>query len=107
QATLCGLRSHLFQFPRHLFAHPPSRTSPAVWGATVSASEIPELAGSSKEESVAERYPIKLVRDRIRDVPNVHGGKIGIYAVGSTTRAKLLRAKLLEEVGEYLIDGGA
>jgi predicted house-cleaning noncanonical NTP pyrophosphatase (MazG superfamily) len=53
-----------------------------------------------------ERHPIKLVRDRIRDVPNVHGGEIQIWAVGSTTRAKMLQAKLLEEAGEYLIDGG-
>lgn len=54
---------------------------------------------------MAERYPIKLVRDRIRDVaPNVHGGSVEIWAVGSTSGKKLLRQKLLEEVGEYLID---
>lgn len=53
------------------------------------------------------RYPIKLVRDRIEQIaPNVVGGEVRIWAVGSTTRAKLLRAKLLEEAGEYLIDGG-
>jgi predicted house-cleaning noncanonical NTP pyrophosphatase (MazG superfamily) len=54
-----------------------------------------------------ERYPIKLVRDEIeKAAPNCVGGEVRIWAVGSTTRAKMLRAKLLEEVGEYLIDGG-
>jgi predicted house-cleaning noncanonical NTP pyrophosphatase (MazG superfamily) len=56
---------------------------------------------------VREGYPIKLVRDKIRDLDSVHDGTVQIWAVGSTTRAKMLQAKLLEEVGEYLIDGGA
>jgi len=56
---------------------------------------------------VAERYPIKLVRDRIEDAaPNVLHGSIAIWSVGHTTHVKLLKKKLLEEVGEYLVDGG-
>lgn len=55
---------------------------------------------------MAEGYPIKLVRDRLRDLKCVHDGTVQIWQVGSNTRQKLLKAKLLEEVGEYLIDGG-
>lgn len=51
-------------------------------------------------------YPVKLVRDRIRDLDSVHDGTVQIWAVGLTTRNQLLRKKLMEEVAEYLIDGG-
>lgn len=54
-----------------------------------------------------ERYPIKLVRDDIAKVaPNVKGGKVELWQVGQTTHVRLLKAKLLEEVGEYIIGGG-
>lgn len=56
---------------------------------------------------MGERYPIKLVRDEIENVPNLVGSEVRIWAVGQTTHIELLKAKLLEEVGEYLIGGGA
>jgi predicted house-cleaning noncanonical NTP pyrophosphatase (MazG superfamily) len=52
---------------------------------------------------MAERYPIKLVRDEIQNVPNVVGSEVKVWAVGQTTHVELLKAKLLEEVGEYLL----
>lgn len=55
-----------------------------------------------------ERYPIKLVRDEIeKAAPNVAGGRVAIWNVGQTSHVRLLKAKLLEEVGEYLVGGGA
>ena len=54
-----------------------------------------------------ELYPIKLVRDRIHEAkPNVQGGAVEFWQTGRTTRLRLLKAKLMEEVAEYLIEGG-
>lgn len=53
---------------------------------------------------MSERYPIKLVRDKIAEVPNVIGSELRTWQVGQTTHVKLLKAKLLEEVGEYLLE---
>jgi len=54
---------------------------------------------------MAEGYPIKLVRDRIREQESVHDGTVQIWSVGSTTRLAMLKKKLLEEAAEYLVDG--
>jgi predicted house-cleaning noncanonical NTP pyrophosphatase (MazG superfamily) len=52
---------------------------------------------------MSDGYAIKLVRDDItRTVPNVDGGEVYFKPVGQTTHIRLLRQKLLEEVGEYL-----
>jgi predicted house-cleaning noncanonical NTP pyrophosphatase (MazG superfamily) len=56
-------------------------------------------------KTVADGYPIKLVRDKIRDLDSVHMGGVQIWAVGSTTRLTMLKKKLLEEAAEYLVDG--
>jgi predicted house-cleaning noncanonical NTP pyrophosphatase (MazG superfamily) len=58
---------------------------------------------AEERREMRERYLIKLVRDRIAGVPNVIGSELRTWQVGRTTHAKLLKAKLLEEVGEYLL----
>lgn len=55
----------------------------------------------------AEGYPIKLVRDKVRDLDCVHDGLVQIWATGRTSHVRLLKQKLLEEVGEYIVGGGA
>lgn len=54
-------------------------------------------------------YPIKLVRDRTPQIINSSGEPGELFYRPLTPdedRAKWLRKKLVEEVGEYLIDGG-
>jgi len=56
-------------------------------------------------------YPIKLVRDRTAEIVNPSGEPGDLWyerleVADSETRIRLLRLKLAEEVGEYLIDGG-
>lgn len=56
-------------------------------------------------------YPIKLVRDRTPQIINASNepGYLWYEKVGdadSPTRIRLLRLKLSEEVGEFLVDGG-
>lgn len=52
-------------------------------------------------------YPIKLVRDNTPQILN-GSGEPGALWYGEATgdRARWLRLKLAEEVGEYLVDGG-
>ena len=56
-------------------------------------------------------YPIKLVRDGTPDILNASGDPGDLWyqrlEVGdSEMRIRLLRLKLTEEVGEFLVDGG-
>jgi len=53
-------------------------------------------------------YPIKLVRDRTAGIVNPSGepGTL-FYGPAHGDLLRLLRLKLAEEVGEYLVDGGA
>lgn len=56
-------------------------------------------------------YPIKLVRDRTAEIVNASGEPGDLWyekleVADSETRIRLLRLKLAEEVGEFLIDGG-
>lgn len=50
-----------------------------------------------------EDYCIKLVRSGIVKVANVAGASVYFKPVGQTTHLRLLKEKLLEEVGEYLV----
>jgi predicted house-cleaning noncanonical NTP pyrophosphatase (MazG superfamily) len=52
-------------------------------------------------------YPIKLVRDRTPEILNGTGEPGALfYGPATGDRSRLLRLKLAEEVGEYLVDGG-
>lgn len=65
---------------------------------------------SVKETTLApapEGYPIKLVRDHTAAILNGSGEPGALwYAPAKGDRARLLRLKLSEELGEYLVDGG-
>jgi predicted house-cleaning noncanonical NTP pyrophosphatase (MazG superfamily) len=52
-------------------------------------------------------YPIKIVRDNTPEILN-HTGEPGALWYGPTDEdlGRLLRLKLAEETGEYLVDGG-
>lgn len=52
---------------------------------------------------MAEGYPIKLVRDRVSDIDTSEGLRYRRVR-DRDEHVKRLRAKLVEEVGEYLID---
>ncbi len=52
-------------------------------------------------------YPIKLVRDRTRDILNASGEPGDLfYGPARGDLIRWLRLKLAEEVGEFLVDGG-
>lgn len=55
---------------------------------------------------VAEGYPIKLVRDRVADVDTSEGIRFRPVRERDDL-VRLLRAKLLEEAGEFLLDPSA
>jgi predicted house-cleaning noncanonical NTP pyrophosphatase (MazG superfamily) len=54
-------------------------------------------------------YPIKLVRDKTAKIVNPSGvpGQLWYGKAPLADRERFLKLKLAEEVGEYLVDGGA
>lgn len=70
--------------------------------------DVPLLHQSGTTLTPAPKgYPIKLVRDNTPQILN-ESGKPGDlwYGEANGDRARWLRLKLAEEVGEYLVDGG-
>lgn len=59
-------------------------------------------------KSEPKAYPIKLVRDGTPDIVNASGKPGSLLFAGASPSARhaLLQKKLMEEVAEYLVDGG-